>query len=100
LIGMPVEPLALPVVPAICYRSPRSGNCLANAGVNAKPCAIRKFCNNTINNTEEFTMKRWSAISLALLFAGLTFVWHAQQASGQANAGWVTLFDGSHLNNW
>ena len=49
---------------------------------------------------EEFIMKRWSAISLGLLFVGFTSVWHAQQASGQANAGWVTLFDGKNLDNW
>ena len=49
---------------------------------------------------EDITMKRWFAISLGLLFVGLTSVWHAQQASGQANTGWVTLFDGSNLNNW
>ncbi len=45
-------------------------------------------------------MKRWSTISLGLLFVGFTSVWHAQQASGQANAGWVTLFDGKNLDNW
>ena len=45
-------------------------------------------------------MKRWLAISLGLLFVGFTSLWHAQQASGQANAGWVTLFDGKNLDNW
>ena len=25
---------------------------------------------------------------------------HSQPASGQADAGWVTLFDGSNLNDW
>jgi Domain of Unknown Function (DUF1080) len=49
---------------------------------------------------EDFIMKRWLAISLGLLFVGFTSVWHAQQASGQANAGWVTLFDGKNLDNW
>lgn len=45
-------------------------------------------------------MQRWFAISLGLLLVGLTSVWHAQQASGQANAGWITLFDGKNLDNW
>jgi hypothetical protein len=49
---------------------------------------------------EDFIMKRWLVISLGLLFVGFTSVWHAQQASGQANAGWVTLFDGKNLDNW
>jgi hypothetical protein len=49
---------------------------------------------------EDFIMKRWLAIGLGLLFVGFTSVWHAQQASGQANAGWVTLFDGKNLDNW
>lgn len=49
---------------------------------------------------EDFIMKRWLAISLGLLFVGFASVWHAQQASGQANAGWVTLFDGKNLDNW
>jgi hypothetical protein len=45
-------------------------------------------------------MKRWSAITLGLLFIGLTVSWHAQKASGQADAGWITLFDGKSLDNW
>jgi hypothetical protein len=49
---------------------------------------------------EDFIMKRWLAIGLGLFFVGFTSVWHAQQASGQANAGWVTLFDGKNLDNW
>jgi hypothetical protein len=49
---------------------------------------------------EETTMKRCSAIAAALLLLGLTAFWHSQPASGQADAGWVTLFDGSNLNDW
>ena len=45
-------------------------------------------------------MKRCSAIAAALLLLGLTAFWHSQPASGQADAGWVTLFDGSNLNDW
>jgi hypothetical protein len=46
-------------------------------------------------------MKRWSAIAIGSLFVAFTAVlWHSQQASGQADAGWVTLFDGKNLDNW
>ena len=45
-------------------------------------------------------MKRWSAITLGLLLIGFTVSWQAQKASGQANAGWITLFDGKSLDNW
>jgi len=45
-------------------------------------------------------MKRWSAITLALLFVGFTGLWQSHQASGQSDAGWVTLFDGTNLDNW
>ena len=45
-------------------------------------------------------MKRCSAIAAALLLLGLTAFSHSQPASGQADAGWVTLFDGSNLNDW
>jgi 3-keto-disaccharide hydrolase len=45
-------------------------------------------------------MKRRSAITTALLLVGLTVCWHAQRASGQADAGWTTLLDGTNLNNW
>ena len=45
-------------------------------------------------------MKRYSAIVAALLLLGLTAFWHSHPASGQADAGWVTLFDGSNLNDW
>src|SRR3954451_19423518 len=45
-------------------------------------------------------MKRCSAIAAALLLLGLTAFWQSQPASGQADAGWVTRFDGSDLNDW
>jgi 3-keto-disaccharide hydrolase len=45
-------------------------------------------------------MKRWYAIALGLLAIGFTGLWHAHQASGQADAGWVTLLDGSNLDHW
>jgi len=45
-------------------------------------------------------MKRWSAITTALLFIALAGFWYSHQASGQADAGWVTLFDGKNLDNW
>jgi Domain of Unknown Function (DUF1080) len=50
---------------------------------------------------EEITMKRWSTIAMgSLLVAFTAVVWQSQQASGQADAGWVTLFDGKNLDNW
>jgi Domain of Unknown Function (DUF1080) len=45
-------------------------------------------------------MKRWSSIGVSLLLVGLTAVWQSQRASAQADAGWVTLFDGKNLDNW
>ena len=45
-------------------------------------------------------MNRRHALTLALLLGGTAMVWHAQDAVGQAGGGWVTLFDGSNLNNW
>jgi 3-keto-disaccharide hydrolase len=46
------------------------------------------------------TMKRWSAIASALLFAGIAAFSYTQQASGQADKGWVVLFDGKNLDHW
>ena len=45
-------------------------------------------------------MKHSSAIAIALLLAGSAALWHAPTASGQADAGWVALFDGKSLDNW
>jgi hypothetical protein len=45
-------------------------------------------------------MKRWSAMAAALLVLGFAAVRYSPEASGQADAGWVTLFDGSNLDNW
>jgi hypothetical protein len=44
-------------------------------------------------------MKRRFAVTVGLLFVGVAALWHAQDARGQIN-GWVTLFDGSSLDNW
>jgi 3-keto-disaccharide hydrolase len=43
---------------------------------------------------------RLSAITLALFLIGFAAILHGQQASGQANAGWITLFDGKSLEGW
>jgi len=51
---------------------------------------------------EEIMMKRLSII-MSLLVIGLTFLGCSQQMSGQGDAGWVTLLDGSNpktLDNW
>jgi hypothetical protein len=45
-------------------------------------------------------MKRWSAATVALLQIGFVAFSYSHQASGQAGAGWVTLFDGKNLDNW
>jgi hypothetical protein len=45
-------------------------------------------------------MKRWSAFATAVLFVGVAAFSYSQQASGQADAGWVVLFDGKNLDNW
>jgi hypothetical protein len=45
-------------------------------------------------------MKRWFVVAFALVAVGITGLWHSQRASAQAEGGWVTLFDGSNLDNW
>jgi hypothetical protein len=48
-------------------------------------------------------MKRWTAIMTALLLIGgigLTLVRSSNEAIAQADAGWITLFDGKNLDNW
>jgi hypothetical protein len=49
---------------------------------------------------EEITMQRGSAVIVGLLFIACTVSWPSHPASGQAAGGWVTLFDGKHLDNW
>jgi len=45
-------------------------------------------------------MQRRSIIVFGLLLIGATVLWRGHEASGQANAGWVTLFDGKNLDHW
>ena len=45
-------------------------------------------------------MRHWSTVSVALLVVGLAFFAQSHQTFGQAEAGWVTLFDGKNLDNW
>ena len=47
-------------------------------------------------------MKRWSAIGTGLLVVGIVAISLSQYSNGvaQADAGWVTLFDGKNLDNW
>jgi hypothetical protein len=45
-------------------------------------------------------MKRFSAVTVALLLIGFVAFSYSHQASGQPGAGWVTLFDGKNLDNW
>jgi hypothetical protein len=44
-------------------------------------------------------MKRWPVVTIALLI-GFTAFRFSHEASGQGGAGWITLFDGSSLDNW
>ena len=44
-------------------------------------------------------MKRWSILAAAL-FVAAAASWHVQQAAGQTDAGWVTLFDGKNLDHF
>ncbi len=45
-------------------------------------------------------MKRSAAIATGLLIIGFAGLQHSSEASGQAAAGWTTLFDGSSLDGW
>jgi hypothetical protein len=45
-------------------------------------------------------MKRWSIVSVVLFLVGFGAFSYAPQASGQAGAGWVSLFDGKSLDNF
>jgi len=49
-------------------------------------------------------MKRWSTIITAALFVcggiALTLSRYSTDAAAQADAGWITLFDGKNLDNW
>ncbi len=45
-------------------------------------------------------MKRWSAVSIALLVVGFAAFSSAHRTSAQADAGWITLFDGKNLDNF
>jgi hypothetical protein len=48
----------------------------------------------------EEVMKRGYLTGLGLMCVGLAALWHAQDASGQASGGWVTLFDGKNMDQW
>jgi hypothetical protein len=45
-------------------------------------------------------MRYWAAITPALLLVGFVALPYSHQASGQTQAGWITLFDGKNLDNW
>jgi hypothetical protein len=45
-------------------------------------------------------MKRRSVVAMGLVCVGLSALIYSHQAAGQANAGWVTLFDGKNLDNF
>ena len=45
-------------------------------------------------------MKRWSTIAIALLVVGFTVVRYSPEASGQADAEWITLLAGPTMGDW
>jgi len=45
-------------------------------------------------------MKRLSFITMGLMVIGLTVFGCSNQPYGQADAGWITLLDGTGLDNW
>lgn len=45
-------------------------------------------------------MKRRSVLAMGLFVIGAAAIGYVPKSSGQADAGWVTLFDGSNLDNW
>lgn len=45
-------------------------------------------------------MKRFGVPTTGLLIIGIALAGCVHQPSGQSDGGWITLFDGSHLNNW
>jgi hypothetical protein len=49
---------------------------------------------------EEMTMPHRSVVIMSLLLVGFAVCWQAPNASGQSSGGWITLFDGKHLDHW
>ena len=49
---------------------------------------------------EEVKMKRLSAIAMGLLVIGCTIAGCAYQPLGPAQTGWITLLDGTDMNQW
>ena len=45
-------------------------------------------------------MTRWATLAIALLFSAIAVAHYTGTASGQADGGWVTLFDGKNLDQW
>jgi hypothetical protein len=56
--------------------------------------------NQNHNQREDVTMKRLSALSLALLATASVSVFGAGEASAQSGPGWVTLVDGKTMGDW
>src|SRR5258706_12691268 len=77
-----------------------SEECGETAKLCGKSTSVRAHVQTNKTNTGGTTMKRLSTIAVGLLLVACTGLWHLPQASGQADAGWVTLFDGSSLDNW
>jgi hypothetical protein len=81
----------------------RSGSALASPNASQSRFGRVKSLTNrgkvNCSEREEITMKRWPVVTLALLI-GFAIFRFSHEASGQAGAPWITLFDGSSLDNW
>jgi hypothetical protein len=49
---------------------------------------------------EEMTLPHRSVVIMSLLLVGCAVCWQAPNTSGQGSGGWITLFDGKHLDHW
>jgi hypothetical protein len=45
-------------------------------------------------------LKRFYVSTMGLLVIGFALVGCVRQPASQSDAGWITLFDGSNLDNW
>src|SRR5229473_1897080 len=81
--------------PAVCYprRLRGASGSQQSAAAKRDPDPRQRF---NVQQGGRNQMKGW--LTTALLVMGLAGLWH--EASGQGDAGWITLFDGKSLDNW
>jgi hypothetical protein len=66
----------------------------------ARPFLHGRIRHRSFATGEETAVKRPSALILGLLAVAGTALWSSSPSTGQTEAGWITLFDGSSLDNW